>query len=203
MARHPKQERSRLTVDAIVQAGFICVAERGLEHTTTRHIADTAGLSVGSVYEYFTNKEAVFQAMTERFSREVVEMLQPLTQDIARRPIDQAVHQILSLFGEFLQRNEQRYLKCARYVMQMDATGYMEPIVRVLMSIAVQHLMHHPENTRIHRLPAMSYIFIHGGMYAVVRHLSDPNPPITYEELSEGLSAMVGHYVSRELELSR
>ena len=63
MPRNPSQQRSIATVNAIIKAGFICVAEKGLAATTTRHIAAVAGVGVGSVYEYFKNKEAIYSAM--------------------------------------------------------------------------------------------------------------------------------------------
>ena len=44
--------------------------------------------------------------------------------------------------------------------------------------------------------------FINGGIFALVQHLSNPNPPITFDELSEGLAAMVSHCVERELQLA-
>jgi hypothetical protein len=48
----------------------------------------------------------------------------------------------------------------------------------------------------------MSYIFINAGIFSVVRHLSDPNPPISYAELTQGLADMVDHYVAQELLLT-
>ena len=57
--RKPRQTRSKVTVDTIIEAGFIAVATNGTSGTTTRHIADIAGVSVGSLYEYFKNKEEV------------------------------------------------------------------------------------------------------------------------------------------------
>ena len=39
--------------------------------------------------------------------------------------------------------------------------------------------MHHPEQMRLRRIPTMSYIFINGGIFSVVQHLSNRNPPIT------------------------
>ena len=83
MTRKPQQQRAKATVDAIVEAGFICVADRGAAGTTTRHIADVAGISVGSLYEYFANKEMIFDAMNQRFVADVVAMLQPLVPVIA------------------------------------------------------------------------------------------------------------------------
>ena len=74
----PTQQRSRATVDAIIEAGFICVAELGITGTTTRHIAERAGISVGSLYEYFSNKQAIYEAMNQRMVTDVVAMIQPL-----------------------------------------------------------------------------------------------------------------------------
>lgn len=202
MARKPQQQRSKATVDAIIEAGFICVAERGAAAATTRHIADIAGISVGSLYEYFTNKEAIFEAMNQRFVADVVAMLQPLIPELVRLSIGEAIKLMLKHFGEFLSKNDQRYLKCARQAMRVDIQDYMGPITKLLMEIVLQHVMHHPEHMRLRNIPSMSYIFINGGIFSVVRHLSDPNPPITYEELGQGLADMVDHYVQQELLLT-
>ncbi len=202
MPRKPQQERSRATVDAILEAGFICVAERGIHATTTRHIADAAGISVGSLYEYFANKEAIFDAMNQHLVAEVVAMLKPQVPQMVRLPIGEAVTMMLESFGEFLNRNDQRYLKCARQAMNMDIKDYMGPVTRILNEIAMQHVMHHPEHMRLRHIPAMLYIFTNGGIFAVVRHLSEPNPPISYEELTRGLATMVNHYVAQELLLT-
>lgn len=202
MPRKPQQERSRATVDAIIEAAFICVADRGVQATTTRHIAEIAGISVGSLYEYFSNKEAIFDAMNQRFVSDVVAMLQPLIPSLVRLPIGEAIKLMLRHFGDFLNRNNQRYLKCARQAMRVDINDYMEPITRLLMEIVMQHVMHHPEHMRLRRIPAMSYIFINGGIFTVIRHLSEPSPPISYEDMTEGLADMVDHYVAQELLLT-
>lgn len=202
MPRIPRQARSRATYDAIVEAGFICVAERGLSGTTTRHIAKVAGIGVGSLYEYFENKEAVFDQMTKHFVDEVVVMLEPLAAPLARMPIGDAVEQLLGHFEAFLNQNDQRYLRWVRQAMSVDIADYMQPVTTALTAILMQHVMHHPEQMQVRNIPAMSYILIHGGIFAVVQHLSDPNPPVTYAELTQGLADLVDHYVTRELQLA-
>ena len=52
-----RQARAKVTVDTIIEAGFIAVALHGPSGTTTRHIAEIAGVSVGSLYEYFKTKK--------------------------------------------------------------------------------------------------------------------------------------------------
>jgi AcrR family transcriptional regulator len=198
MPRKPRQQRSRATVDAIVEAGFICVAELGITGTTTRHIAERAGISVGSLYEYFSNKQAIYEAMNQRMVRDVVAMIQPLLPQLMRMDITEAVHTLLGQFSNFLRKDDERYLKCARQAIRVDIKGYLDPIVKILSELVMNHLMHHPENMRLRNIPAMSYIFINGGVFAVIRHLSDPSPPVSFEELTQGLADMVGHYVAYE-----
>ena len=51
MARKPKQQRSKATVDAIIEAALISIARQGPGATTARQVADIAGIGVGSLYE--------------------------------------------------------------------------------------------------------------------------------------------------------
>lgn len=62
----PKQERSRRRHDAIVEAAAESFAEFGFDATTMEGIAATAGTSIGSVYQFFPNKLAVFREVARR-----------------------------------------------------------------------------------------------------------------------------------------
>ena len=63
--RTPRQSRARSTVDAILEATARLVDDAGPSATTTR-IAHVAGVSIGSLYQYFPGKEALFDAVIER-----------------------------------------------------------------------------------------------------------------------------------------
>lgn len=63
--KQPRQERSRETVAAILEAAARVFAERGYAAGTTNHIAARAGVSIGSLYEYFPNKDALLVALME------------------------------------------------------------------------------------------------------------------------------------------
>ena len=67
------QERSRRRVEAILDATERLVVKRGVEALTTRDIAETAGVPVASVYQYFADKEAVLLALVERHTAEMDE----------------------------------------------------------------------------------------------------------------------------------
>lgn len=202
MPRTPRQPRAIATVDAIIEAGFISLRRHGLAGTTTRHIADIAGIGVGSLYEYFEDKEAVYAAMNQRFMADLVAMLQPLNAVIVRQDIPAAVTTIIGRVQEFLSENEERYLNYARNAMNLDMKIELAPVTGVLQELIMNYVMHHPELMRMRRIAMMSHIFIHGSIFVLLRQLTDPSPLFSVDELIQGLSDMLGHYVAMELQLT-
>jgi AcrR family transcriptional regulator len=80
--KSPRQRRSRALWDAVVTAASRILPERDPEETTTHHIARRAGVSVGSLYQYFPSKESIFGALIDqrleadvRFAREWIDSL--------------------------------------------------------------------------------------------------------------------------------
>jgi AcrR family transcriptional regulator len=72
LRRKAKQERSRQTVEALLEAAARVLQRRGYAGATTNRIAATAGASVGTLYEYFANKEAVYDALIQQEIETVV-----------------------------------------------------------------------------------------------------------------------------------
>lgn len=64
--KRPRQDRSQATVEAIFQAAAHIFGEFGFEAATTNAIAERAGVSVGSLYQYFPNKRVLLNALHER-----------------------------------------------------------------------------------------------------------------------------------------
>jgi AcrR family transcriptional regulator len=62
----PAQERSRDTVDVILEAAAHVFIEKGYAAGTTNHIAQKAGVSIGSLYQYFPNKDAILVNLAEQ-----------------------------------------------------------------------------------------------------------------------------------------
>jgi AcrR family transcriptional regulator len=62
----PRQARARATRDAILEAAAHIVGRRGLAAFNTNAVAERAGVSIGSLYQYFPNKDALMVALIER-----------------------------------------------------------------------------------------------------------------------------------------
>lgn len=72
--KSPRQARSQATVGAILDAAARVLVERGYAATNTNLVAERAGVSVGSLYQYFPNKDALIAALHERHVREMDEV---------------------------------------------------------------------------------------------------------------------------------
>jgi AcrR family transcriptional regulator len=82
----PRQERSRLTVDAILEAAADVFERHGYAAGTTNRIAERAGVSIGSLYQYFPNKDAILVALVERHLDEGVAAAGPVLERLVVDP---------------------------------------------------------------------------------------------------------------------
>lgn len=94
--KSPIQQRSRATVATIMQAAAQVLQRRGYTGFTTNHVAERAGVSIGSIYQYFPDKDALLTAMVvSDIDATQVAMLQALaalrTRDPASREWSQRV----------------------------------------------------------------------------------------------------------------
>jgi AcrR family transcriptional regulator len=85
----PKQDRSRVTVEAILEATTRILVEEGYDKANTNRIAERAGISIGSLYQYFPNKESLMTALMEQHSREMTELV--ATKGVAELMYDMAI----------------------------------------------------------------------------------------------------------------
>jgi TetR/AcrR family transcriptional repressor of uid operon len=60
----------------ILEAAIVCFAKRGFHQTSMHDVSAEAGISVGLIYRYFANKEAVISAMADRHKNEIQEVLE-------------------------------------------------------------------------------------------------------------------------------
>jgi AcrR family transcriptional regulator len=68
--KSPRQARALATQDAIIEAAAHIIAKGGLAAFNTNAVAERAGVSIGSLYQYFPNKDALMVALIEQSQRQ-------------------------------------------------------------------------------------------------------------------------------------
>ncbi len=96
LRKHPNQSRSRALVDAVAQACLRILDEEGDEALTVARIAEVSGAAVGSIYQYFPNKDAIVAMMYERVLDQEAEQLLLMREKLAGVPLTTALREILA-----------------------------------------------------------------------------------------------------------
>jgi AcrR family transcriptional regulator len=89
------QERSRATVQALLDATARVLTKEGYDRASTNRIAATAGVSVGSLYQYFPNKEALVAALVARHNREMLDLLREALKEVASLDLATAIAKLV------------------------------------------------------------------------------------------------------------
>ena len=103
MARRPltkprknaSQERSRATVDALIEATARILVKEGFDSASTNRIAEQAGVSVGSLYQYFPSKEALVAAVIERHKRDIMRVARGTLAKVEGQSLKQAMRTLI------------------------------------------------------------------------------------------------------------
>lgn len=91
------QERSRSTVDALLEATARVLLIEGYDRASTNRIAEVAGVSIGSLYQYFPSKEALVAAVIDRHTQQVSQVTRKAVVKMAASPIEVAAREFVSL----------------------------------------------------------------------------------------------------------
>lgn len=95
--KHASQERSRATVDALVGATARILVKEGFDKASTNRIAEVAGVSVGSLYQYYPGKEALVAAVIERHNQQIMQVVGGTLAEIAAQPIEKAIRSLVTV----------------------------------------------------------------------------------------------------------
>lgn len=109
MRRTPQQARSQQRVDLILDVAADIFAEVGYESATTNAIAERAGVSIGSLYRYFPDKDAILHALSNRYYEQVRALFDEVfTKDVVYLPLPVLLDRLIDPFVEL-------YMACPAY----------------------------------------------------------------------------------------
>jgi AcrR family transcriptional regulator len=123
--KHASQDRSRATVDALVEATARILVREGFDKASTNRIAEAAGVSVGSLYQYFPSKEALVVAVILRHNEELMQIGRSALAEVASLPIPKAVRRLVTVAIEAHRIDPKLHRVLAE---QLPRTGRLENI---------------------------------------------------------------------------
>ena len=119
--KSPVQARSTASVNAILEATLQVLLSVGKERLTTTKVAARAGVSVGTLYQYFPNKSALLQAALKRHMSEVTETIARVCKEQSGRTLREMATALITAFLEAKIRDAKTSV--ALYLVSSDVDG--------------------------------------------------------------------------------
>jgi AcrR family transcriptional regulator len=200
--KKPKQGRSKALVEAIFEATVRILPKVGSRGITTKKIADLAGVSIGSLYQYFPNKESVLSAVMDTVMKGKFAEFQKKIDEVSDKSIEESTNAIVDFTLDlFLAEKE----KVREIFMLAPELGKVPGILKLRQSVverfSEEMKKHHPGRTREEYL-RVSFIAVNSVMGVVQTMLYDVNQNYSVHELSAELKVMLNAYFSKKSTLS-
>ncbi len=191
--KSPKQERARETRDRILHSATQLFAERGVDNTSTNRIAAHAGMSIGSLYRYFADKEEILAELRTRLLAELEEQFTAAV--LTGLSLDPGESFALSLRGIVHALIERRALVRALAARaSLDRLGFGE-LERRLLVLTRAYLLHLLGPLPDDELDVKAYVMVSVGLASSLRIGLDPPAHLDRERLVEETAAMVGGWL--------
>ncbi len=191
----PKQARAQATVDAILTATAELLVELGYERTTTNAIARRAGVSIGSLYQYFPHKEALFTALCDQHMNEMTAMLIGEIAALRGRPLDEAIRPLVKAL---LRAHAVAPALHRVFIEQVPRIGGLERVAqvdRMLVEVLSAELAKRPEKLRPKDLEMAVFILVHSVQAVTHAAILERPDALANDALADEISALVLRYL--------
>jgi AcrR family transcriptional regulator len=154
------QERSRSTVDALLEATTRVLIKEGYDKASTNRIAEVAGVSIGSLYQYFPSKEALVAAVIDRHQQEVSEVTRNALVKAAARPIEVAAREFVSVAIDAHRVNPKLHGVLAEQIPRVGRLENIEANVREGYALVRGYLEAHRDEIDVADLDLAAFVLV-------------------------------------------
>ena len=190
------QERSRATVDALVEATARILVKEGFDKASTNRIAEVAGVSVGSIYQYFPSKEAIVAAVIDRHQQEVMQAVRGELAEVMSQPVAKAVRMLVAIAVKAHRVDPGLHRVLAEQIPRVGKLEKMGTFNRENYSLFRTYLERHRDELRVDDLELASFICVTSieavTHNAVLHHSSMLSDEMTEALIDEGARLVTG-----------
>lgn len=143
LRKRPQQARSRALVDALVEATARVLEREGVAAVTTARVAEVAGVSIGSLYQYFPGGEALIAAVIERQLASDVQALRPRVEALRGASLEVVIEGIVELVVLFYRQQTDLYREMVAAMAAVDREAHVRRVTDGLEQVMHELLEPH------------------------------------------------------------
>jgi AcrR family transcriptional regulator len=193
--KKPRQERSQATVDAILAATAHVLCSTGYDRASTNRIALAAGVSVGSLYQYFPSKEALVAELVERHIDAMTSLIQTKLAEVQSAPVPEAVRTIIqAMFAAHAVDPKLHKV----LIEQVPRVGRLEKLMGVENDVQTLVASFLEARRELRRAPAarMAFVLVHAVEAVTHAAVLDELAPAQAQAVADELTHLVLRYLA-------
>lgn len=190
----PRQERSVQMVHLILDAAVVVLSQQGMLGFTTNRVASVAGVSIGSLYQYFANKEALVAGVVERGVLSTESQIRSMVSG-GGEP-DVLLRRSLNGVLEALMPHARLIQELLATMPMLSRGGILSIVEPRLMDITRDVILYSPRY-QLRGGPAALYVGVGTTAFATLKWIAEQPPAISQEVLVDTLiSQLMTHIVA-------
>lgn len=199
MRKKPQQQRAKIIVENILEATQLCIAEQGLLQVTTPKISEKSGVSVGSIYQYFENKDEIIQELLSRKS----EKLGLALKQIAITQEGLAIEEIIPLCIQFgfdtMKADSGFFMEILKNWHGYNNSEAAQILEKHFYEVGLYVFSRFFQHWSFETLKNKSFVIINSTLFTMMRYVSSTNFLISEQQLKKELTLMILAYLEQDL----
>jgi AcrR family transcriptional regulator len=180
-------------VERILDAGRQVLIERGYDGATTNRIAEVAGISPGSLYQYFPNKEAIIAAIVDAHTDHVVRSVTTRLVEQVGQPEDLgSLREVLAILLDAMAEQPELLRALIEHTPRLGLGNKIADFEQRVGELAIAHLRLRPQP--IHHADTRIWIAVRAVEHLSIRYVLD-RPDIDHDEFLDELAALMASYM--------
>lgn len=184
-------------MESILQAAESIIFNEGYEVASTNHIAEVAGVSIGSLYQYFPSKEAIVAALVENAVVKAAEHLREHLLACMSMPLAQSIPELVRVILETRKDNAFIFLRLPREVPKLGKISRQLTTEKFLYTTIHAYYLQHRDEIKVENLETAMFVTEHLVVGSINAYIEDNSPKLTDEELVHHLSDAVIKYLTK------
>ncbi|BBF76834.1 TetR/AcrR family transcriptional regulator [Acinetobacter ursingii] len=195
MRKQPQQQRAIYLVDTVLHAAQLCIAEYGLLQLTTPKIAERSGISVGSIYQYFENKEQIVQELLLRKSETLGQALKQLVVTQEQLTIEEIIPLSVQFGFDMMKADQGFFIEVLKHWHGYNHSKAAQVLEQHFFEVGLYVFNRFDREWDFETLKHKSFVIINSTLFTMMRYVSNNDFLIEEQQLKNELSKMILAYL--------
>ncbi len=198
MRKQPQQQRARNIVDSILEATQLCIAEQGLVNVTTPKISEKSGVSVGSIYQYFGNKEDIIQELLRRKSEQLGLSLKQIAISQEGLSLNEIIPLSIQFGFDMMKADGGFFIEVLKHWHGYNNSEAAKVLEKHFYEVGLYVFSRFFKDWSFEVLKNKSFVIINSTLFTMMRYVSHNNFLISEQQLKKELTLMILAYLEQD-----